>query len=155
MGEHRPSRRGAVRASDDEREVAVRALRRHFTSGRLDAEELEERVDRAYAARTRGELAAVFTDLPRGGRRAGVDTRRLHRAALAMHGFTYATVNGALVGIWALTGAGEFWPAWSLLPWGTLLGWHAIGPYALSRALRSGSRRRVGSGRGRDRALTP
>ena len=42
-----------------------------------------------------------------------------------MHAAAYGSVNASLVGVWALTGEGTFWPAQSLLPWGVLLGWHA------------------------------
>ena len=54
--------------SDDARERAAARLGRAYRRGRLSAEELEQRVERAYAARTRGELQAVTHDLP--GRRA-------------------------------------------------------------------------------------
>ena len=53
-----------VRASDAEREGAVAALRAAAGEGRLDVEELDERTMRAYAATTRGELAALLDDLP-------------------------------------------------------------------------------------------
>jgi hypothetical protein len=52
-----------VRASDAERERAVRRLHRAAVEGRLDAEELEERVGRAYAARWREQLAALLVDV--------------------------------------------------------------------------------------------
>ena len=55
-----------TRASDADRERALRALRRHYAAGRLDAAELEERVDQAARARYRAELRALFTDLPGG-----------------------------------------------------------------------------------------
>ena len=63
------SARGELRVSDHAREHAVRRLRRAYGRGRLSAEELEERAERAYAARTRADLAAVQRDLPR--RRGG------------------------------------------------------------------------------------
>jgi hypothetical protein len=53
-----------MRVSDAEREAAASELREHFASGRLDSEELSERLDRALAAKTRGDLNALFTDLP-------------------------------------------------------------------------------------------
>src|SRR3954452_6789236 len=54
-----------LRASDAERERVAEALRRHHLDGRLDTEELQERLERAYAARTTGELAPLLADLPR------------------------------------------------------------------------------------------
>jgi len=53
-----------MRVSDAEREAAASELREHFASGRLDQDELNERLDRAFAAKTRGDLNALFTDLP-------------------------------------------------------------------------------------------
>jgi hypothetical protein len=55
-----------LRASDAERERAVTRLRRHAAEGRLTMEELDERSERAYAARTVSELAALVADLPGG-----------------------------------------------------------------------------------------
>src|SRR3954463_4691629 len=53
-----------LRASDAERERVAEALRRHHVDGRLDTEELQERLERCYAARTTGELAPLLADLP-------------------------------------------------------------------------------------------
>jgi Domain of unknown function (DUF1707) len=54
----------AVRASDGEREQTVALLRGHVVEGRLTLEEFSERLDSAYAARTREELEALTHDLP-------------------------------------------------------------------------------------------
>jgi hypothetical protein len=54
-----------LRASDADRERVAAALRRHHLDGRLDTDELQERLGRCYAARTAGELAALTADLPR------------------------------------------------------------------------------------------
>lgn len=53
-----------VRASDAEREAVVDRLRLHAGDGRLTLEELEERIDQAYAARTRGQLSEALRELP-------------------------------------------------------------------------------------------
>jgi hypothetical protein len=53
-----------LRASDQERDVAVTRLQSAFAEGRLDDEEFDGRMRRALAARTRGELAELCTDLP-------------------------------------------------------------------------------------------
>jgi hypothetical protein len=66
-----------MRISDAEREAAAAELREHFASGRLDQEELNERLDRVFAAKTRGDLNGPFTDLPSSGRgwdRAGASS---------------------------------------------------------------------------------
>jgi hypothetical protein len=39
-------------------------LRRHHAEGRLDTEELQERIDRRSQANTVGELERLITDLP-------------------------------------------------------------------------------------------
>jgi len=40
------------------------------------------------------------------------------RRDLGAHIVTYCVINAMLVGIWAITGAGYFWPAWVILGWG-------------------------------------
>lgn len=121
------SRRGAaVLASDEDRDRAARSLRRHYATGRLDAEDLERRLAYAVSARTRAELAALFRDLPsdRGRRLA-----RINRRLLQVHTGGYLVVNGTLIGIWELVGRGEFWPAWALVPTTGALVWHFGGTY--------------------------
>jgi hypothetical protein len=54
----------AIRASDAERERAATGLREHLAQGRLTLDELADRLDRVYAAKTRAELEAVSEDLP-------------------------------------------------------------------------------------------
>lgn len=58
---------GSMLASDAERETAVARLRHAGGEGRLTLEELSERVEAAYGARTGGELQRVVADLPGGG----------------------------------------------------------------------------------------
>lgn len=53
-----------LRASHDDRDRVVDTLRTAGGDGRLTAEELDDRVERALSARTRGELAALVADLP-------------------------------------------------------------------------------------------
>lgn len=54
----------ALRIGTAEREAAVRFLGEHMSEGRLSLEEYEERAAASLEARTRGELKALFTDLP-------------------------------------------------------------------------------------------
>jgi hypothetical protein len=56
----------SLRVSDAERDATIRALGEHAAVGRLTLDELEERAGRALAAKTRGDLAALTTDLPAG-----------------------------------------------------------------------------------------
>jgi hypothetical protein len=53
-----------TRASDAEREAIVARLHDAGAEGRLTIEELAERIDAAYAARTRAELEPLVADLP-------------------------------------------------------------------------------------------
>ncbi|HEX4009472.1 MAG TPA: DUF1707 domain-containing protein [Solirubrobacteraceae bacterium] len=52
-----------LRASDDERERAVQALRTAVSEGRLDVDELDDRLQRAYTVRTRIELEHLIADV--------------------------------------------------------------------------------------------
>jgi hypothetical protein len=61
---------GSVRASDEDRDRVVVALKEHCAAGRLTLDELPDRVERAYAATTLGELAELTRDLPGRSRRA-------------------------------------------------------------------------------------
>ena len=60
----------SLRVSDAERDVTLRTLGDHAAVGRLTLDELEERSGRALVAKTRGELAALTSDLPAGGAQA-------------------------------------------------------------------------------------
>ena len=53
-------------AGSADRERTVGVLRAGFTEGRLTQDELDDRVARAYAARTYGDLLALTADLPAG-----------------------------------------------------------------------------------------
>ena len=53
-----------LRASDAERDHAVSELRNEFAEGRLSHETFMYRMQTALAARNRGQLAGLFTDLP-------------------------------------------------------------------------------------------
>ena len=47
------------------------------------------------------------------------------RRDFSSHLFVYIVVNGFLIFVWAVTGAGYFWPAWILGGWGIGLVLHA------------------------------
>jgi Domain of unknown function (DUF1707)/Cell wall-active antibiotics response 4TMS YvqF len=53
-----------VRASDADRDRVAEVLRDAAGEGRITVDELDERIDRAFAARTHGELAELTADLP-------------------------------------------------------------------------------------------
>jgi len=54
-----------VRVGPAEREAAQNELNEHFSQGRLEVPEFEERSSLVAGARTRSELDTVFHDLPR------------------------------------------------------------------------------------------
>src|SRR5664279_1397603 len=53
-----------MRAGTTDRQAAVDGLTRHFTEGRLNPQEFDERVGVAYAATYLDELPELFADLP-------------------------------------------------------------------------------------------
>lgn len=107
----------ALRASDAEREQVSRQLSEHAAAGRLTPEELDERLDAAYAARTHGELAALLADLPGAPLPAARDPQReLARARLVQRAGVGVISIAIAIGIWAAAGAqGSFWPVWVIL----------------------------------------
>jgi uncharacterized protein YcsI (UPF0317 family) len=133
-----PRRRASLLASDEDRARAAGSLRRHYAAGRLDEQELERRLSVAVAARTKGELALLFRDLPSDRPRR---LARLNRRLLRAHAAGYVAGNGALVGIWDLTGGGDFWPAWALVPTTAALVWH-VGATWVARRMAAERRRR-------------
>jgi hypothetical protein len=110
-----------LRASDADRERVAERLRDAAGEGRLTAEELEERLERAFAGRTDAELAPLVADLPptvSSPAPAAARHRVRRRGPDPDHLRAYIAVNLMLVAIWALTGAGYFWPIWPILGWG-------------------------------------
>jgi hypothetical protein len=97
-----PSERSEIRASDAERERVVSFLRDQTAEGRLTADELDERVGRAYVAVTREELRRLVRDLPDPPfRRRAI--RRRHRGVViaGMAGFAALRLPGlALLVVW-------------------------------------------------------
>jgi hypothetical protein len=140
-----------LRAADSDRAAVATVLGEHMAAGRLTVDEYDERLSRAYAARTYGELAQLTTDLP--------STHRPQAAQPAVHGHPHPArgacgagpwnaggSTGAawrswlstaliVVTIWAITSIASssflyFWPIWVIGPWGAVL---------LSRTLTGGT----------------
>ena len=57
------------------------------------------------------------------------EKRLNERRDFGAHVLAYLVVNTFLIGIWAFTGAGYFWPAWVLGAWGIGLTLHAWDVY--------------------------
>jgi hypothetical protein len=127
-----------LRVSDEERERAASELREHFAQGRLDSDELAERLDRAYAARTGSELQTLRADLPElppsarssraelAARRSELGRQLLQQTGAAFVPFLVCTL------IWLFSGAqSDFWPAWVAIVGVVPLvrnGWRLYGP---------------------------
>jgi hypothetical protein len=129
---------GGVRASDQQREDAARQLREHFAAGRISQDELDERLQGAYGARTEGELQGILKDLPRlpvspVEQKAELVQRRRHlqRRLLQQTGGSLGVFVICAV-IWTASGAhGSFWPVWvAIFPLLALVrnGWRLYGP---------------------------
>jgi len=120
-----------IRASDADRDRAATLLREHHAAGRLTVEEFSDRLDRAFAAKTVGEIDGLLRDLP------GIDLYRLpdaaltrqprqnqpkrHREAWRAAWGSWLSVSLLLFVIWALSGHGYIWPLWVAGPWGAIL----------------------------------
>ena len=53
-----------VRVGDADREAIAAQLREHYADGRLTLDELNERLDQTFAAKTKADLNVVMRDLP-------------------------------------------------------------------------------------------
>ena len=74
-----PSRHGdasSLRISDEDRHRVAEVLREAAGEGRLDLEELDERLEATYAAKTYGELVPITVDLPLAAAAASVPAAR-------------------------------------------------------------------------------
>jgi hypothetical protein len=124
-----------LRASDEDRERLIAELNEHAVAGRLSTDELEDRLQAAYGARTTGELDALRRDLPatsgqvaRGHaqRRAQLTRRLIQETGGSLGVFVVCTA------IWLASGAhGQFWPVWVLIVVLLTLvrsGWALYGP---------------------------
>ncbi|HEV7772844.1 MAG TPA: DUF1707 domain-containing protein [Conexibacter sp.] len=151
-----------LRASDAERECTATLLRDHAAAGRLTPEELDERLDVAYAARTVGELDALVHDLPAGAgvlhpaRRPARSAQREEARSRLLHVIGIAVlVSAAATAIWLATGAdGSFWPKWLILIGAIRVAfsaWSELGPAGAGRAARDEAR--LGRGGVRPREL--
>ena len=150
-----------LRASDSDRVAVAAVLGEHMAAGRLTLAEYDERVSRAYAAKTYGDLDELTTDLPSlPGRRdvqratpqgaapasrsapvpAGARGRR-HGGSIADAWRAWLTTAVIVTTIWLITSLSSaefhyFWPIWVIGPWGAVL---------LASTVAGGGHRRRGS----------
>lgn len=133
--------RRALRASDQDREHVAERLRAAALEGRLTSDEFDERLGKAYAGRTYGELDELLADLPAQPlpvrRAAGAVTRGERHRPPALIGAAGGLILllVALVAI-AHGGAVGFGHASSAAPGpqGGRVFAHAFGGFVLARA---------------------
>jgi hypothetical protein len=135
-----------LRAGDTDRAAVATVLGRHMADGRLTVAEYDERVARAYAARTYGDLEELTADLPAiHAARPAEPVRREHAAPVHACGPTAGPggdVGSAwaawrrtaiiVLSIWAISSivASQFiyfWPIWVVGPWGAVLLANTVG----------------------------
>jgi Flp pilus assembly protein TadB len=112
------SRQSSLRASDAERDAIAGRLHRAAVEGRLEPDELEERLHLALRARTYGELGRLVADLP--GQRQERSATPVVLVALLRLLVLVAVIAAVLV-VAAFTAL--WWLVWALL-WLTLRGRH-------------------------------
>ena len=132
-----------LRAADSDRAAVAEALGEHMAAGRLTVAEFDERLSKAYEAKTFGELAELTTDLPSLTPAKPVVARQahpLHACGQAWAGHPARRSHGDLayawqawfrtalivIVIWAATSLASwqlhyFWPVWVIGPWGAVL----------------------------------
>lgn len=110
-----------MRVGDAERDAAAAELREHFASGRLTQDELNERLDQVFAAKTRGDLHALMTDLP--GPPGWPSAHQGWAAGAAPSGSPFAAAGARSIG----PGAGPGRPDGAGYPGGAGCGWQHRG----------------------------
>ena len=128
-----------LRAADTDRAAVAAVLGEHMAAGRLTLDEYDERLTRAYAARTFGELEELTADLPAVRSHHTVEpVQQAARAPVtgcgtgAWHGAdanpwrSWLTTALIVIGVWATISLASwellyFWPVWVIGPWGAVL----------------------------------
>jgi hypothetical protein len=134
---HRHVDSSELRVSNAEREQIATRLRTAHDEGRLTLDEYDERLQKAYAARTYAELNALLTDLPGpsqvlpaapGALVPGPDGRypsatRRWIAQVWLPWLGPVLICTAIWGVSSLAAGTPlyFWPIWVMVPWGVLL----------------------------------
>lgn len=116
-----------MRIGDAERDAAAADLGEHFTAGRLSLEELHERLEEVFVAKTFGQLARIMSDLPGPGRLPGLARLARHQPMPGMPARPWMpapATGSSWAGEWTLgmrgTAMGSaragFQPAWEVRP---------------------------------------
>jgi hypothetical protein len=126
-----------LRAADADRAAVATVLGGHMSAGRLTMDEYDERLARAYAAKTYGELEQLTADLPAAvpAPRPASQPATTTPSAVAAHGGwgsdphswrSWLTTSLVVLTIWAAISLASwefhyFWPIWVIGPWGAVL----------------------------------
>jgi hypothetical protein len=127
-----------LRAADADRAAVAAQLGEQMSAGRLTVAEYDERLARAYAARTYGELETLTADLPRPAPQPPAPapaTRHAGRGpacgwsggpSLEAAWRNWAVTAVIVLTVWIATVIGSgglqyFWPIWVIGPWGAVL----------------------------------
>jgi hypothetical protein len=112
----------ALRASDADRTAVADRLRAAVDEGRLSALEYDDRLGRAYAATTYGELAPLTQDLPAAPKPppppAPAPPRRRGMWLMPIRNWVAGNVFFVAIWAWASIASGHlvfFWPAFFML----------------------------------------
>ncbi|WP_412753626.1 DUF1707 domain-containing protein [Krasilnikovia sp. M28-CT-15] len=146
-----------MRAADADRQQVAARLQAALDEGRLDLGEYDERLQRAYAAKTYGELDTLLTDLPavpaQPGPASAVVPAEEHstRRWLLQVWSSWVPAVAVTTAVWGATSlasghAGYYWPVWVAGPWGAVLVWQTVA------GLASGEPRRQAAQRARELA---
>ena len=132
----------SLRAADADREQLVDVLKGAFAEGRLSQDEYTERMERAYTAKTYGELSALAADLPSQVPHAYPAYRTPGTNSLAVASLVFGLAEFFTAGITAVPAVilghkarrqirvtGE--QGSGMATAGLVLGWAAIGLFAL------------------------
>ena len=101
-----------LRAGDGDRDAVAEQLREAHAEGRLTIEELEDRLDKTYAARTFADLAPLTADLP--PRPFGASVPRPAEVARPRPTNVPASRRDAQSGSWIDSGLRAGWYAWTV-----------------------------------------
>ena len=113
-----------LRASDKDRELALRILSEAYADGRLARDEFDERADAVSAARTLGDLPSQLADLvPDVAVRPGSSLESHRQKAIAKYErerrdalWTFLSVSAVCWVIWWVVGADAFlWPLFPMI----------------------------------------
>jgi hypothetical protein len=105
------ARTSTLRASDADREAVAAKLHQAAVEGRLDAEELEERLHLALRARTYGDLRRLVADLP-----VARAPRSFARTSFSLAIRVAVILAAVAVALAVLAATAMWWLAW-LLVW--------------------------------------